>query len=82
MIYCQVTAFGSSAGAISLADLYLNSGLEDLVRATVSDALSVMSVAIIHVRMQDYREWVFWHDSCLQRNPARDGVDELRRGNA
>ena len=31
----KITLFGSSAGAISIADLYLNSGLENLVRATV-----------------------------------------------
>ena len=31
----KVTVFGSSAGAISVADLYLNSDLENLVRGTV-----------------------------------------------
>ncbi|RPD53051.1 esterase 1 [Lentinus tigrinus ALCF2SS1-7] len=32
----KITLFGSSAGAISIADLYLNSGMENLVRATIS----------------------------------------------
>lgn len=31
----QVTIFGESAGAISIADLYFNSGLEKFVRAAV-----------------------------------------------
>ena len=33
--FSQVTVFGESAGAISIANLYLNSGLERLARATV-----------------------------------------------
>ena len=32
----KITLFGSSAGAISIADLYLNSGLENFVRGAVS----------------------------------------------
>ena len=35
-ISSQVMIFGQSAGAISIADLYLNSGLENFVRGAVS----------------------------------------------
>ena len=36
----QVTVLGQSAGAVSIATLYLNSGLENLVRGTVRTAFA------------------------------------------
>ena len=35
-LFSKVMLFGQSAGAISIADLYLNSGLENYVRGAVS----------------------------------------------
>ena len=43
-LFSKVMLFGQSAGAISIADLYLNSGLENFVRGAVSSCTQPLSL--------------------------------------
>ncbi|KAJ6573837.1 hypothetical protein DFH09DRAFT_1078796 [Mycena vulgaris] len=70
----QVTVFGGSAGAISIAILFLNSGLEKLVRAAILKSGSVATDVIF----PSSRNQVNW-DNFVKEIP--DSLDCLRIAN-
>ncbi|RDX46049.1 extracellular triacylglycerol lipase precursor [Lentinus brumalis] len=49
----KVTIFGQSAGAISIADLYLNSGLENFVRGAIFESGSAGSLPLLNASRRD-----------------------------
>ena len=83
-----MTLYGQSAGSISIADLYLNSGLEKYVRGTVS-AVCENSQLASHslseadtLNFLDHEFWVCRDYSRIERDAPRDGVDQLRQCDA
>ncbi|OSD07125.1 esterase 1 [Trametes coccinea BRFM310] len=52
----KVTVFGSSAGAISIADLYLNPSLENLVHGTISGSGFTSTIALYNATVRE-TEW-------------------------
>ncbi|RDX48969.1 extracellular triacylglycerol lipase precursor [Lentinus brumalis] len=67
----KVTIFGQSAGAISIADLYLNSGLENFVRGAIFESGSSGTVPFFNASRRD----VVW-DKYVSEVPACANVTE------
>ncbi|KAI0737886.1 extracellular triacylglycerol lipase precursor [Daedaleopsis nitida] len=61
----KVTIFGQSAGAISIADLYLNSGLEQFVRGAILESGSADTLPIFNASRRE----VAW-DTFVAKTPA------------
>ncbi|RDX48924.1 extracellular triacylglycerol lipase precursor [Lentinus brumalis] len=61
----KVTIFGQSAGAISIADLYLNSGLENFVRGAIFESGSAGTLPFFNASRRD----VVW-DKYVSEVPA------------
>ncbi|KAI9061774.1 esterase 1 [Trametes sanguinea] len=67
----EITIFGSSAGAISIADLYLNSSLESLVRGTISGSGFASTIALFNatVREAEWTNFVQATPGCANARP-------------
>ncbi|KAI0753756.1 extracellular triacylglycerol lipase precursor [Fomes fomentarius] len=66
----KVTVFGESAGAISIGDLYLNSGLENLARAAIFESGSASTVPLLEAS----RRQVVWDTFVSKITPCANAT--------
>ncbi|OBZ70961.1 hypothetical protein A0H81_09027 [Grifola frondosa] len=78
----KVTLFGQSAGAISITDLFLHSGLEKLIRAAIIESGSPASTNIFNAsrREQEWQHFVSATPQCAGAS-ANNTFDCLRQTN-